>query len=383
MIDEEEVYREKYLKYKKKYLTALENMTGGVENHPIQADSTIYFCLKKTYDRLKLSGRDNSLIKGRISGDNCFIERLSMPLMSLVLSKSMTQNWEFKTIDGKEAEYLNYPFFHGRNFGKVYEETKATPQGLLQKTKAMMQFTSNGSFNSILALKQIKDFQPLILQKLREINPNNANDTDVYYLHTYSNNVSYNGVLKYVSYPTTQQYIDNPSVLTEEIQQGGGNSKYYICNNSAALAIETHYKNTSMNSTEFQATVTNCLEDIALDNLESTGTEPQFATIEELATVLYTYKSSTRRNTQLESKVLDNIVFGEKIVKKNIIFKEIETKSFDEEIAKSQFNDIINRILVWDKQQNVLQYPISIYKLTTSGIIGNTKTLTRITKIEL
>jgi hypothetical protein len=31
MIEEEEIYRQKYLKYKKKYLTALENMTDGAD----------------------------------------------------------------------------------------------------------------------------------------------------------------------------------------------------------------------------------------------------------------------------------------------------------------------------------------------------------------
>ena len=99
------------------------------------------------------------------------------------------------------------------------------------------------------------------------------------------------------------------------------------------------------------------------------------------AAMCYLILKKTNFSLKLKS---DDIKKAELIIKKrNILFKEIETKSFDEEIAKSQFNDIINRILVWDKQQNVLQYPISIYKLTTSGIIGNTKTLTRITKIEL
>ena len=378
MIEEEEIYRQKYLKYKKKYLTALENMTGGAENEPIRVDSTIYFCLEKTYNRLQISGRKNGLIKGRIGGDNCFIERLSMPLMSLVLSKSLTGNWELKTIDGKECNFLNYPFLCGRKFGMVEVET-APAQGLKEKTKAL--FASSGTFNAALALKQIQEFQPLILKKLLEINQIGKQEQEkVYYLHTYGSNVSFNGILEYKAFPTTHAYSLNPTVLTQEGQQGGGGAKYYICNNEAAQAIETHYKNINLDNTSFQAIVTDCLDDIALDDLVENSIEPQFGMLDELATTIYVRKTTTRRNAQLERKVLpDGMVFGQKTeTVTNLFKKQVEKKSFDEQIALDQFEQII-QTLGWGSE--VL--PISIYKLTTSfGKTGNIKTLTRIVKKE-
>jgi hypothetical protein len=378
MIEEEEIYRQKYLKYKKKYLTALENMTGGAYVS-IQKNSTIYFCLEETYNRLKKSDRENGLIKGIIGGDNCFIERLSMPLMSLVLSKSTLGNWELKTIDGKECKFPNYPFLCGRKLGILFEkkEVKGENKSFFSKFSSDEPKIIELPFNASLALKQIQEFQPFILKKLNEIN--NIDSGTVYYLHTYGNIVSFNDILEYKAFPTTLQYSENSNVLTNEEQQGGGGAKYYICNNAAAQAIEKHYKNIILVDNKYQAIVTDCLDDIALDSLSQI--ESQFGMLDELATVIYVRKTTTRTNTKLERKSLPNsMVFGQKTEPG----KQVEKKPFDEKIAFNQFDDIINNGLDWAKEKNPLQYPISIYKLTTSfGKTGNIKTLTRIDKKEL
>ena len=372
MIEEEQIYRQKYLKYKKKYLTALENMTGGADPKLIQENSTIYFCLKDTYDRLQASGRDNGLIKGKIGGDSCFIERLSMPFMSLVLSKPTVGNWELKTIDGKECKFPNYPFLCGRKLGIIEGETApATNLGLFDRTKAYL--TKSGTFTPSLALKQIQEFQPFILKKLNEIN--NSNSGTVYYLHTYGNNVSYNGELKYLAFPTTQAYADNPKILTEEVQQGGGGAKYYICNKQAAEAIEKHYKNTSSVNGNFQAIVTDCLDDIALDKLDTNGAQSEFGMIDELATEIYIRKTDGRTGKFGRENLPNGMVFGQKTEPG----EKVEKKSFDEKTALGQFDQIINA-LGWNKEKTS-KYPISIYKLTSSlEITRYIKTLKRIEK---
>ncbi len=385
MIEEEEIYRQKYLKYKKKYLTALENMTGGADDVPIRADSTIYFCLEKTYNRLKISGRENGLIKGRIGGDSCFIERLSMPLLSLVLSKSLTGNWELKIIDGKECKFPNYPFLCGRKLGISEKKgEKVEKKSILSKFSSDEPKIIELPFNAALALKQIKEFQPLILKKLLDINLISGDNqpSEVYYLHTYGNNVSFNGILHYEAFPTTKQYASDPNVLTQGGQQGGGGAKYYICNNEAAQAIETHYKNIRKDGTNFQATVTDCLDDIALDDIVDNEVKPEFGLLDELATAIYVRKQSNRTGASDRKILPNNMVFGQKTEPgTNLLGKKVEKKSFDEQIALGQFDNIINLTLGWNKEATPSQYPISIYKLTTSlGRTGNIKTLTRIDK---
>ncbi len=241
-------------------------------------------------------------------------------------------------------------------------------------------------FNAALALKQIKEFQFLILKKLLEINlihEYNTTPSKVYYLHTYGNNVSYNGTLEYKAFPTTQQYVADSNVLTnKELQKGGGGAKYYICNKQAAEAIEKYYKNTSSVDGDFQAIVTDCLDDIALDKLDTNGEQSEFGMIDELATEIYIRKTDGRTGKLGRENLPKGMVFGQKTEPgTNFIGTKVEKKSFDEQTAFDQFDQIIN-VLGWNKEKTS-KYPISIYKLTSS--LEKTryiKTLKRIKKKE-
>lgn len=243
----EEVYREKYLKYKQKYLTALENMKGGLSNEPFTIKSKVYFCINNTYNRLLKSGRDNGLS----ANDNCFLERMKIPNMSLVLEDN-----KLKVVGGKEQNIPNYPFLFGRKFG-IMEESNGQ-KSFLDKTGI-----KELPFDNEFALMQLKNAEPIIKKILQNIN-NDDNINEVYFLHITDKQVSFNGVLTYSPFPSVIDYLREPSLFDKKVQSGGGNTIFYFCNKSAADSINTYYFKKS-DITEVKINP-DCLIDIALDD---------------------------------------------------------------------------------------------------------------------
>ena len=268
-LNSEEIYREKYLKYKKKYTLALENMEGG--GNPLTKDSIIYFVTKESYDKLILARTDRSnLITSTFNrNDDCFLERLKK-FGGLVLTQGLI-DISLKTIDGKDVnKVLDHPFLYGRKFGKK-EKYKSTND----KTKV----ETESNFDVNFALNQLKESQPILLKCLQDIiNEKNNNlptggkstflAKEVWYLHISDKKISYNGKLEYA-----MLQIDNSSA-----QSGGGNLSYMFCNPASYAAICSYYGlNHSMTSVKLNAS---CIIDAARYPINE-GDEPIFAILQE------------------------------------------------------------------------------------------------------
>jgi hypothetical protein len=250
----EEIYREKYLKYKKKYITALENMKGGLENQPITKESTIYFCAKEIYDNVKRNVTDDKF-KGI---DDCFIEKLNTNANgpSLVLANTgLFGGFSLKTTKGKEVEKVpNYPFLSGRQFG--INEHKGTQE-----------------FDQAWAMDQLKDQEPFLKFNLCKNNGNNAN-SDVYIIHVDKNkkNISFNGVLVHTPLTTLKSAIESLPSL-----KGGGKAMFYFCNPASSLSVNKRY-----GIPDKPIKVTKCFTQTLEDKLEDTS-DPRYGTLEELS----------------------------------------------------------------------------------------------------
>jgi len=249
----EEIYREKYLKYKKKYITALENMKGGLENQPITKDSTIYFCPEGIYNDIKRNVTDV-----KFNGiTNCFIEKLNTKFNgpSLVLANTgLFGGFSLKTTMGKEVEKVpNYPFLSGRQFG--INERKGTQE-----------------FDQTWAMEQLKDQVPFLKFNLRKNNSNNSN-SDVYMIHVDKNKkISFNGVLEHTPLTTLESAIESLPSL-----KGGGKAMFYFCNPASSLSVNKQY-----GIPDKPIKVTKCFTQTLEDKLEDTS-EPRYGTLEELS----------------------------------------------------------------------------------------------------
>lgn len=314
-----EIYREKYLKYKKKYMSMLENMKGGYNNQPITDKATIYFCTEETYRRLQLARKDK-LHTSFFGEDNCFIERFNRPSPSLMLCNFLG-NYTLKTTDGKNViKKPNYKFLYGREFG-IVEEAEVLPKIGVKKLP----------FNSEYALKQLQDAQPILLDYLKELR---ENTTEIYYLHTYKNgnekNVSYNGILEYYPLPTFNNYLRDPQLLTKpnilSNQIGGANFKFYFCNDGASRAIEMFY---GIINDSNPIIVSECLNDIALDPID--GYTSIFAVVkqkEKKATIIKKLESEINEtpNVDIDETLGENEVLNIDTEINNI--KKIKTNLF-------------------------------------------------------
>ena len=268
-LNSEEIYREKYLKYKKKYTLALENMEGG--GNPLTKNSTIYFVTKESYDKLILARADESNLLTSIlnRNDDCFLERLKK-FGGLVLTQGLI-DISLKTIDGKDVnKVLDHPFLYGRKFGKK-EKYKSTND----KTKVETESNFDGNF----ALNQLKESQPILLKCLQDIiiEKNKSVQTgakiisiptEVWYLHIYDKKISYNGKLDYV-----MLQIDK---ISEQL--GGGNLSYIFCNPASYASICSYYGfNNSKTSVLLN---TSCIIDAARYPIKE-GDIPEFGILQE------------------------------------------------------------------------------------------------------
>ncbi len=227
-LNSEEIYREKYLKYKKKYTLALENMEGGVELK-LSEKTKIYFVAEKTFHALMGARRES------INPEKCFNERLVKPYMSLLLEKSVMSGWNLIRADKKKAYIeLNKPFLGGLKFGieQKYKQEN-------DKTEIIEE-----SFNDKYAETQLQNYAPYILNCFNYANRSSSKLTEIYYLYVQDNKVSYKGKLEQGQ---------------GTAQRGGADPNYIFCNESVFDSLKYHYGNFSSRELLIN---TSCIEDI-------------------------------------------------------------------------------------------------------------------------
>jgi hypothetical protein len=379
----EEVYREKYLKYKKKYITALENMKGGYNNQPLTADSTIYFCTQETYERLQQSGRDNTFLEEDQlhHKDECFIDRMMNPFKCLMIKDN-----KLKLIDGNDAKIPNYPFLCGRKLG-IKEEDTLKMKGILNKVETHR--IAEKPFDHDFAMMQLQDSEPIIKKLLSDIN-NNKIIENVYFLHTYRGSdtkykkVSYNNTLEHVSFPTIDVYLQglasNPQDLVLDkkhspAQQVGGfgPSKFYFCNPAATAAINQYYfinSNTTVDKINEK-----CLNDIALDKVLGPEQIPVFAILEEQGLAAYIHKNRSATIIDRISLPSDTIgkfgVSSQIVQEKGWLFgglKNVTKHIYNEENVKKHIpmvKEILFNSLLTTNQGDITVFKLKNHVLST------------------
>jgi len=342
----DEVYREKYLKYKKKYLTMLENMKGGLTNQPLTQKSKVYFCVKETYESLQKSGRvDNLMIKGVDTNDECFLERMKLPNVSLVL-----EDGKLKVVGGAVQNIPNYPFLYGRKFG-IKEESN-DKRNFFGKTGI-----KELPFNNEFAIMQLKNAEPIIKKILENFNNNFVNE--VYFLHTTDKQVSYNGVLEYSEFPSFSQFVTNPNIFNNnDVQKGGmGDIIFYFCNPASSLAINSHYFKNSDSPVKANE---KCMNDIALDKLLDKDL-PKFGYIKAKDDGLYILND---RNLSKTTRLVIPMKLGEKtdVNTKKKWWSSNKITVYSEDNIREQLPSILNGdVLTLLGVRN--DDEISIYKL--------------------
>lgn len=320
----DKIYREKYLKYKKKYLIALENMKGGLKNQPLTSKSKIYFCNEETYERLQKSGRDDNLMyKNLDTNDECFLERLKAPNVSLML-----ENNELKVVGGTIQYMPNYPIFSGRRFGIREEATDK--KNLLGKLGI-----KELSFEHEFAMMQLKDAEPIIKKTL--VNLNNPTTDKIYFLHTTEKNVSYNGVLEYSPFPSFNEFLKEPNLFNKNDQKGGmGDILFYFCNPAATQAINTHYFNKS--ETPVLANE-KCICDIALDKLASETPKFGYVKTKDDSMYILSERNLLSRNTRVHI----HVKLGEEVTDnpKKSFWSSSKVKNYSEDNIRKQLSTIL------------------------------------------
>lgn len=225
-LNSEEIYREKYLKYKKKYTLALEEMKGGAQI-TLSEKTKIYFVAKKTYDALKVARAES------INPEKCFDERLVKPHMSLLLEKGLMGGWNLIRADKKKAYIeLDKPFLGGLKFGIKQEYKPGSGlTDIIEKpfsnTHAEAQLTANAPYilNCFNYTNDVTNKNPL---------------KEIYYLYVQDNKVDYKGQLG-------------------QVQKGGADPKYIFCDESAYNSLVYHYGTLTDKPTQVN---TSCIEDI-------------------------------------------------------------------------------------------------------------------------
>ncbi len=341
----DKVYREKYLKYKKKYLIALENMKGGLKNQPLTSKSKIYFCNQETYERLQKSGRDDNLMyKNLDTNDECFLERLKAPNVSLML-----ENNELKVVGGTIQYMPNYPILSGRRFG--IKEEKTDKKNLLGKSGI-----KELSFDYDFAMMQLKDAQPIIKETLDKLNKQITEK--IYFLHTNDKDVSYNGVLEYSPFPSFNDFLKDPNLFNKSDQKGGmGDTIFYFCNPAATDAINTHY---FKNSDSPALANEKCICDIALDKLASQTPKFGYVKAKDDSMYILDERSLSSKNTRL----IIHVKLGEEVIdnpKKGFWFSSKVTKYSEDNIRKQLSTILSGNILTLLGVTNDSE--ISIFKL--------------------
>jgi hypothetical protein len=332
---QDEIYREKYLKYKQKYLTALENMKGGFIDLPIEEKSKVIFCPKETYDRLQRSGRNDELILTTFGGDNCFFERLKNPYQSLMLENNI-----LKKVGDREYQIPNYPILCGRKFG--IKEEPIDLQNLFDKTKI-----KESKFNNDFAMMQLKNAQPIIKKILENLNKTTF--SEVYLLHIINEKkVSYNGVLEYVAFPSFSNYLEQ----LKPQQKGGGDVYFYFCNSAASHSINEFYFKNSDSPVEIKNK--KCLHDIALDTLARR--EPKIGYIKAKENI---FKLITNRD-QIKSEKYNSLELPFKFGVEGKVYNETNiTTQLQTENAKEFFS-----------RQGFRIKDYVIYKLDDNGLLS-------------
>jgi hypothetical protein len=238
----EEVYLKKYLKYKKKYMLALEEMKGGVleemkggtieemKGGALDEKTKIYFVCEETFKSIQAARPTTT------NPSKCFEERLKKPHISLILEKSMTGGWNLTTFDEKKKKVkviANKPFLGGLKFGikqKIKQGTNETE--IIEE-----------SFNAGHAESQLKEYRNYILDCLKHANPRKEEVINkVFYLFVKENTIEYIGE------------------LTPSSQVGGADPKYIFCDEGGLKSLQQHYG--KLEKDILVNVDTSCIEDI-------------------------------------------------------------------------------------------------------------------------
>lgn len=239
----EEIYREKYLKYKKKYITALENMKGG--EGKMTPKSVLYICPDTIYNSVEQN-------KSKYGKNKCYTELFNSVSKgpSLVLTPStFGSSYSLKTTLGANIMDVPNPVLFKNKFGIVVKQVgdKGKPEEV---------------FDENTAKTQLKEADALLSLYLRVLNPSNTNSS-AHLIVVNNDEILLLGKL-----------MDLP-----DTQQGGGDAVFYILNEAAVQRVNEQYGNSYLTK-PLTIKSANCFADILLSKRDDgLLPNPAYATI--------------------------------------------------------------------------------------------------------
>jgi hypothetical protein len=316
----EEIYREKYLKYKKKYITALENMKGGVGE--ITPKSVLYICpdtIYKTVEKNKSKyGKKNK----------CYTELFNSVSYgpSLVLTPStFGSGYSLKTTLGDNIMDAPNPVLFKNKFGIV---VKSGDKGKMEEV-----------FDENRAKTQLKEADTLLSLCLRRLNPTNVNSS-AHLIVVNNDEISLLGKL--------MDFAD--------IQQGGGDATFYILNKAAVQRVNEQYGESYLTK-PLTIKSANCFADILLSKSdEGLLPNPAYATIPANQKTMSMFRLNEQDDIDRSTHELQFSFGGE---------KKFYGTIFDDQTAKEQINPIKEKLKARFKLSDVNELTVLRLEGTT------------------
>jgi hypothetical protein len=295
----EEIYREKYLKYKKKYITALENMKGGLGT--MTKNSVLYICPDKIYNSVEKN-------KSKYGKNKCYTELFNSVSNgpSLVLTPStFGSGYSLKTTLGDNIMDAPNPVLFKNKFGIV---VKSGDKG---KTEEV--------FDENRAKTQLKEADTLLSLYLRLLNPSNVNSS-AHLIVVNNDEILLLGKL-------------SDLVVT---QQGGGDATFYILNEAAVQRVNEQYGDSYLTK-PLTIKSANCFADILLSKRDGgLLPNPAYATIPANQKTMSIFRLDEQGDLDPTTHTFEFSFGGEK--------SKFYGTIFDDAIAKDQINAIKEKL---------------------------------------